>query len=307
MIKEFQKEYENYWKNGEEITSADYQMNLLYSMRDRRLGKEEMDVTEHVSGKNFREEKAEEMSIFTGEEEVEKRIVRFGHTLYKRTEKVKSSYIVKDGLVTTYRRPDNFDGILGRYIRIASEVAVVLAAVMLVSFFGIDGTVMDRLKGLLISLLIVSIPVALVIYFLMKRAKAGHQKRAALEEKIAEKSKEAFRKKRVPAEYEDVVGQLSVQIGMIQYAKEEKEIKAFHVANAEKVLKNNSRVVDYSIGEVHFSEYEKEGAIEYLPAEATIYQLKSNGKTLAPHKERVQVMLERRAMDWKLVEYRVVK
>ena len=151
MIQKFQKEYENFWKNGDDIQEAEHRLNHLYMMRDRRLGKEEMDVIEQVTGNDFREEKAEDMSIFTGNEKVEKRIVRFGHTLYKRTEQVRSSYIVKDGSVNTYCRLDNFDGMPNRYARIASEVAVIAAAIVFVSLFGVSGSLPVRIKYFIIS------------------------------------------------------------------------------------------------------------------------------------------------------------
>lgn len=64
MIQRFQKEYENFWKNGDDIQDAEHRLNHLYTMRDRRLGKEEMDVTEQVTGNDFREEKAEDMVYF---------------------------------------------------------------------------------------------------------------------------------------------------------------------------------------------------------------------------------------------------
>ena len=44
MIQKFQKEYENFWKNGDDIQEAEHRLNHLYMMRDRRLGKEEMDA-----------------------------------------------------------------------------------------------------------------------------------------------------------------------------------------------------------------------------------------------------------------------
>ena len=307
MIPKFQKEYENYWKNGDDIQEAEHRLNHLYMMRDRRLGKEEMDVIEQVTGNDFREEKAEDMSIFTGNEKVEKRIVRFGHTLYKRTEQVRSSYIVKDGSVNTYCRLDNFDGMPNRYARIASEVAVIAAAIVFVSLFGVSGSLPVRIKYFIISLLLVSVPVGAITYLLLLRVKKLHEKRAKSEKTLAEKMRKRFQELSIPVEYEEVLGELFVQIGMIQYAKDEKEVQTFHVADVKKVLKDCEKVVDYSIGEVQFSEYQKEGQIEYLPAELTVYQLKSNGKTLVPKKERVQIMLERNVLDWKLVEYRVVR
>ena len=57
MIQKFQKEYENFWKNGDDIQEAEHRLNHLYMMRDRRLGKEEMDVIEQVTGNDFREER----------------------------------------------------------------------------------------------------------------------------------------------------------------------------------------------------------------------------------------------------------
>lgn len=306
MIQKFQKEYENFWKNGDDIQEAEHRLNHLYMMRDRRLGKEEMDVTENVTGNAFQEEKAEDMSIFTGNEEVEKKIVRFGHTLYKRTEQIRSSYIVKDGMVSTYRRLDNFDGMKNRYIRIASEVAVIAAALVLVSVFGIAESLPVRIKYFIISLLIASIPVGVITYLIFLRVKKLHGKRAVSEERLADRMEKRFQELNIPVEYEEILGELSVQVGMIQYAKDEKEVQSFHVADVKKVLKNCEKVVDYSIGEVRFSEYQKEGQIEYLPAELTVYQLKSNGKTLVSKKERVQVMLERKVSDWKIVEYRVI-
>lgn len=303
MINEFQKEYSEYWKCGSEISTADYPLQNVYAMRDRRLAGEEIDLIETVWGDDFWEETKKDMIIYTGKEEINKKFIRFKHKLYEKTEKLSSSYVVKDGLVSTYTRPDNFDAVGWRYIRNASETAVVLGALLSVWLPHNVDTLLDRSLNLLSGVLIMAVPVVAVAYLMFKRAKAGQKRRKADEERRHAEAQSKFDKKKIPVVYEEVMGVIDTQVKMIHYADDAAEVTHIKMKEPERILKKYRRIIDCSVGEAEFGTYKKEGRVESLPVKATVYMLRSNGKTLVPEKERVKLLLERKGLDWKITEY----
>lgn len=305
MINNFQKEYGKYWKKGKEISGASSSLRQVYALHKQRLAEESMELAETVKGKDFREEVIGDMQVYSGKEEVSKQFVRFKHTLYEKKETLTSHYVVKDGKVSSYSRRDNFEGTRRRYIRLASEAAVIIGAMMSMWFPDRGPTMLYRVCELVIAILIAAIPVAAVTC--LKFSKANAQQKICEEDEVKRgiAIQKEFDEENIPIIYEEIKGVIDTQVKLVHYAKEEADIQHIQMKSPEKMLKRYKPVVDCSIGEAEFGVYEKKGRTETIPVDVTVFELRSNGKTLKPDKERVQLWMERKARDWKVKEYSI--
>lgn len=303
MIEKFQKEYNAYRAEGLELPEAEASLCQVYAMQTRRLDGEEIELSETVTGNDFREEVVDDIHIYTGEETVTKKFVRFKHTLYQKTETLTSKYTVEDRQVTAYVRPDNFDGTKGRYIWVASEVATALGAILAVMLPDSGDSLFYRAKDLVGAILAMAIPVAIVAYVMFRQAKAGQKRRRGNEIKRSTEIQAEFDRGQIPVCYDEVMGVIDRDVKYVHFANDESEVKHIQIKNPKKLLRKYLGILDCSVGEAKFGEYNREGKHEYLPVNVTVYQLRSNGKTLVPEKERVELMLERRGLSWRVTEY----